>query len=923
MPLLTANRFLMIADRMARQYQELLDTEAIISPVENAATLSIDPAGANNAILFTADTLGSDGNDITVEYVDPSSASSPLTVTLSGTAITVSLETNGASALVSTATEVVDAVNGEVDVEDLVTATLDGVADVGNDGSGVIPAAVVATNLSGGLHGTYGFIVNFPVDEDLTIPMADPASDMDNFLTAEQIVKDMTIWANLMAGVRLHFTNEDQTNLIDGFLSDNDIRVHKNFSTVHFITIGTQLLAVGVFTPDVQDVATITASDAGSAALTLNPTGASATVNIDPTGADNALDFTADTAGVDGNAINVTYVDPASASAALSVDVQGKDIVVNLATDAGSLITSTAGDILSAVNAHGVAGTLVTVTAPGATTGVVTAIAQTFLTNRNTSLTFTAKEIGTEGNEISIEYSDPVAASSPISVTVIAAAIEVSLETDSGSAIISTAQDVKDEIEATSAADDLVTVTANGTVTGIVSVVAPTFLTGGATALIATDPLGTGTGLTADDNFAASEMKVVVTPVTTASELVMQIPAAFAFLIADPGGGGVSEIRYDAVAPGVGGNGITIEYEYIQSPSVAEAVAVVSSAIKVTLATDAASAISSTVATVVASIIGSGPASALVAPTAIDAGGTIIATALPPTNLDNSQNEIKYVANTPGAAGDLITIEYVDPGVFTASTTSSTVGTVITVTLEHDGAAVVAIGSDILAALALDAPALALITPTQFSTTLAGLAEGVAVTPLDGGAGPTLKRDTTITMTLLRFDLADVIRSVDFSSGAAAGTEVEIGPITATLLVDPTGANNAVLYTAVAAGTAGNDVTIEYVDPGLPSQALGVVVSTNDITVNLETDFNGRIVSTADEIIAAVIASGPALALVTPTNSGLGHQYVAVAAQTNLAGGTVAERYFSVDTDTIPTITGGENGDIFKVNNIVERTITF
>jgi hypothetical protein len=53
-----------------------------------AATLTVDPSGDNNAILFTADALGEVGNDISVEYATPA-VSAATTVAVVGDAITV------------------------------------------------------------------------------------------------------------------------------------------------------------------------------------------------------------------------------------------------------------------------------------------------------------------------------------------------------------------------------------------------------------------------------------------------------------------------------------------------------------------------------------------------------------------------------------------------------------------------------------------------------------------------------------------------------------------------------------------------------------------------------------------------------------------------------------------------------------------
>jgi len=89
--------------------------------------------------------LGSVGNSITVTLVNPASANSPLSVSVSGYDITVSLETDGTGALVSTADEVIAALTEESTAAFLVTAA----RAVGGDGSGVIES-FPETPLSGG-----------------------------------------------------------------------------------------------------------------------------------------------------------------------------------------------------------------------------------------------------------------------------------------------------------------------------------------------------------------------------------------------------------------------------------------------------------------------------------------------------------------------------------------------------------------------------------------------------------------------------------------------------------------------------------------------------------------------------------------------------------------------------------------------------
>lgn len=112
--------------------------------------------GAGNAqLLLTSLVLGLDGNDIDFEMLDPGAPSSALSVTVTGTydaadrKISVSLETDGGSALISTAEEVADAINAHASAKRLVLVRF------GGDGSGV-QAALAATPLAGGLNNGTG-----------------------------------------------------------------------------------------------------------------------------------------------------------------------------------------------------------------------------------------------------------------------------------------------------------------------------------------------------------------------------------------------------------------------------------------------------------------------------------------------------------------------------------------------------------------------------------------------------------------------------------------------------------------------------------------------------------------------------------------------------------------------------------------------
>lgn len=116
-----------------------------------AATLATDLVGLNNDLVFTAKTKGVIGNSIKVVYVDPQANDAALAVTVSGTIITVSLQTGGAGAITSTAAQVTAAIAALPAAHALVAVT----NKDGHNGTGVV-TAMAETALASGVDGTVG-----------------------------------------------------------------------------------------------------------------------------------------------------------------------------------------------------------------------------------------------------------------------------------------------------------------------------------------------------------------------------------------------------------------------------------------------------------------------------------------------------------------------------------------------------------------------------------------------------------------------------------------------------------------------------------------------------------------------------------------------------------------------------------------------
>lgn len=151
------------------------------------------------------------------------------------------------------------------------------------------------------------------------------------------------------------------------------------------------------------------------------------------------------------------------------------------------------------------------------------------------------------------------------------------------------------------------------------------------------------------------------------------------------------------------------------------------------------------------------------------------------------------------------------------------------------------------------------------------------------------------------------ISTVKSSVIGLIGTAPNSAPAaTASLLTGVVASNNAITYTAVTPGKAGNDITVHHKDPKANSQALSVVVSGTAITVNLATGVTGAITSTAAQVIAAVTASAAAALLVTSANTGASTGASAVGASVKaqpLSGGV--NEAFPLNTPVL--VTGSRN----------------
>lgn len=143
------------------------------------------------------------------------------------------------------------------------------------------------------------------------------------------------------------------------------------------------------------------------------------------------------------------------------------------------------------------------------------------------------------------------------------------------------------------------------------------------------------------------------------------------------------------------------------------------------------------------------------------------------------------------------------------------------------------------------------------------------------------------------------------------------GAVAATLTTGRVAANNAITFTAAGPGLSGNEITIHLVDPGQNSATLSVVVSGNAITVNLATDAQGAITSTAGDVVTELTGDAEAVALVTAVAAASSDGTGVVAATRvalNLTGGE--DEPFPLNT---PVLVAGNRGEAAKLDSVGDR----
>ncbi len=330
-------------------------------------------------------------------------------------------------------------------------------------------------------------------------------------------------------------------------------------------------------------------------------------------------------------------------------------------------------------------------------------------------------------------------------------------------------------------------------------------------------------------------------------------------------------------------------------------------------------------------VVGGGTAGAAVAGTRTATLVNSVTVAAASRVFTAGSGQLTVTADTAGAAGNSIQVEFIQAGNSTALSASQT-GNVITVNLATDGGGALVAASNTADLIAAQINGIVGGTASAAGNSQAGGFAAAAAANLQNGVDAVTQQDITFTAVTGGFASNNI--SVSITSGAsdavsvtgntisitrAAGTtttqlvnflqtDTSAGAVAARALVTASGTGTTAIGNNVAAGNlsggidgtggavkftdaraegSAGTVSVSFANPGSNNAALGVVVSGNAITVNLATNGTGAITSTADDIVAAIQASTAASALVNVKTDTDG--VVGAVASTNLAEGTNAE----------------------------------
>ena len=235
---------------------------------------------------------GTFGNQYTVTINDPAAAGAALDVDLNGPDLTVDLAGSpGASTTtVADLATAIAAMQGSSDIFQY--STVANFVVFTQDPSYIV-TPVPQTQFSGGGNGPVTNVLLTPppgstsgtADPDV-VQMVPAAQMLDTGITANSLYAGVNVIDQFMAALGNHFTLTGTAGGLQGFLSENNILVHVNFSTINTSRTGVALLAANVFRPDIIVLATLQMTGSGINFVTGTPlgagSGAQSTTNFGP-----------------------------------------------------------------------------------------------------------------------------------------------------------------------------------------------------------------------------------------------------------------------------------------------------------------------------------------------------------------------------------------------------------------------------------------------------------------------------------------------------------------------------------------------------------------------------------------------------------------------------------------------------------------
>jgi hypothetical protein len=209
---------------VAQLPNSIMEYKGAYNPTTNTPKLADTSVAASKIIqdlTYTAVTAGNAGNDITIAYTDPGAPNQSIAVTVVGSAISVSLATDGDSLITSTATLIKTAVDNNVDAAALVSIVVSGT------GSNV-QTAQSATNLEGGLSaGNAGDVYRVTAAGS-----HDFGSGSITFVIGDYIIYNGTIWEKSHSGADAVVSVNSQTGAVVLDADDiSDAETTKKFYT--------------------------------------------------------------------------------------------------------------------------------------------------------------------------------------------------------------------------------------------------------------------------------------------------------------------------------------------------------------------------------------------------------------------------------------------------------------------------------------------------------------------------------------------------------------------------------------------------------------------------------------------------------------------------------------------------------------------